>query len=202
MCGRIRLGVYAKYVAEKLEARLRGDFAPSLNIKPTQAAVVLIGEDGERVVEAMRWGLIPSWATDDKFANKLFNARAETIADKPSFRSAFKSRRCGIVVDAFYEWADVDGKRVPHAFRVVGAELFTLAGLFEEWRSPDGEIVRTCTIVTTETNEQMRAFHHRMPVILEPGALAKWIDPAMTPETLKALLVPFSGQLAIERATL
>jgi len=198
MCGRIRLGFVGEKLAEVFAAKLRANLLPAFNIKPTQAVVVLIDDQGERVIETMRWGLIPAWAKDPKIGGKMFNARSETIADKPSFRSAFRSRRCGVLVDAFYEWADVDGARVPHAFRVVGAEVFALAGLWEEWISPTGEVVRSCTIVTTTANEQVRPFHERMPVILDPPALAVWIDPKAARDAVETLLAPYAGKLSIE----
>jgi len=120
MCGRIRLGYVGEHLARLYAAKLLAQHEPSLDIKPTQAVVVLRGAGGERVLESMRWGLIPSWSKDRKIAYKTFNARAETLAEKPAFRTSFRSRRCGIVVDAFYEWCDVGGRRVPHAIRVAG----------------------------------------------------------------------------------
>jgi putative SOS response-associated peptidase YedK len=150
----------------------------------------------------MRWGLIPAWAKDQKIGSRMFNARAETIAEKPSFRSAFQRRRCGIVVNAFYEWAEVDGVRVPHAFRVVGQEVFTLAGIWAEWRTPELDVVRTCSIVTCAANDQMKPYHDRMPVILDPPALEAWIAPHTTPEQLHQLMVPYAGKLSVERTTL
>ena len=120
----------------QLGAEVRGAIPSSTNIKPTTPVCVLIDESGKRVLEPMQWGLIPAWAKDKKIGSRMFNARAETIAEKPSFRAAFQNRRCGIVVDAFYEWAEVDGVRVPHAFRVVGHANFTLAGIWAEWRDP------------------------------------------------------------------
>ncbi|HET6164702.1 MAG TPA: SOS response-associated peptidase [Planctomycetota bacterium] len=198
MCGRIRLGFVGERLAEAFAAKLRAELLPAFNIKPTQAVVVLIDDQGERVIETMRWGLIPAWATDPKIGKKMFNAGAETVAEKPSLRSAFRSRRCGVLVDAFYEWADVDGARVPHAFRVVGAEVFALAGLWEEWISPTDEVVRSCTIVTTSVNEQVRPFHERMQVILDPPALATWIDPKATRDSVEPLLAPYAGKLMIE----
>lgn len=202
MCGRIRLGIVGERLADAFAAKLRAKLLPAFNIKPTQAVVVLIDDKGARVIETMRWGLIPAWAKDPKIGSMMFNARAETVAEKPSFRSAFRTRRCGVLVDAFYEWADVDGARVPHAFRVVGAEVFALAGLWEEWIDPKGEVVRSCTIVTTTANEQVRPFHERMPVILDPPALSTWIDPTSTPNAVAPLLVPYAGKLTILRAKL
>src|SRR6185369_4353780 len=198
MCGPIRLGFVGEKLADAFAAKLREKLLPAFNIKPTQAVVVLIDDQGERVIETMRWGLIPAWAIDPKIGGKMFSARAETVAEKPSFRSAFRSRRCGVLVDAFYEWADVDGARVPHAFRVIGAEDFSLAGLWEEWISPTGEVIRSCTIVTTSANEQVRPFHERMPVILDPPALATWIDPKATRDAVEPLLVPYAGIQSIE----
>jgi putative SOS response-associated peptidase YedK len=198
VCGRVRLTGTEKRLAQLFEAKYRGEFQAAVNIKPTQAVVVLLDDRGERVLERMQWGLVPSWAKDRRIASKLFNARSETVHEKPSFRSAFRSRRCGIVVDAFYEWLTVETARVPHEIRVAGAEAFTLAGLWEEWCSPDGEIVRSCTIITTAANEQVRWIHDRMPAILAGPALAAWLDPKTPADSLRALLVPFDGALTIE----
>src|SRR5262249_51009458 len=129
MCGRIRLGIVGERLAEAFAAKLRANLLPAFNIKPTQAVVVLIDDKGERVIETMRWGLIPAWAKDPKIGGKMFNARAETVAEKPSFRSASPTPRRRVLIDAVFDWGDVDGVPVPDAFRVVGAEVFALAGL-------------------------------------------------------------------------
>ncbi len=202
MCGRVRLTQLHPEFVRQLGAEVRGAIPSSTNIKPTTPVCVLIDESGKRVLEPMQWGLIPAWAKDKKIGSRMFNARAETIAEKPSFRAAFQNRRCGIVVDAFYEWAEVDGVRVPHAFRVVGQANFTLAGIWAEWRDPNGIVVRTCSIVTCAANEQMRPYHDRMPVILDPPALEAWIDPRAPPERVQLLMVPYAGRLSVERATL
>ena len=197
MCGRVRATFIATKAAEAFAARLKSLWTPSSNVAPTQQVLALLRDAEGLVVESFRWGLIPSWASDRKIANKTFNARAETIAEKPSFRSAFRSRRCAILVDAFYEWAAVDGVRVPHAFKVADQDVFCLAGLWDEWTSPEGEILRTCTIVTTTANPDTKSFHERMPVILDAKSLEVWLDPKSPPPALHAVLVPFGGMLSI-----
>jgi putative SOS response-associated peptidase YedK len=198
MCGRVRATFLHEKAAEQLGARLQATlWTPSPNIAPTQRVLALLRDEKGLVVDALRWGLIPSWAKDSKIGSKMFNARAETVAEKPSFRSAFKSRRCAVLVDAFYEWADFGGARVPHAFCVEGRDVFPLAGLWESWRAPEGEVVRSCAVVTTSANEATRLIHDRMPVILPPEALDRWLDPQAPPEALHSLLKPFAGSLSI-----
>jgi putative SOS response-associated peptidase YedK len=143
----------------------------------------------------LRWGLIPSWASDPAIGNKLLNAREETVAEKPSFRSAFKRRRCVIPASGFYEWQKLGaGRKQPYAIRPRDAGLFSFAGLWERWRDPRGETIETCTILTTEANDVMRPLHERMPVILDPTADARWLDSGADAATLHSLLVPYSGE--------
>jgi putative SOS response-associated peptidase YedK len=199
----VRATFLAAKAAETLHARLQATlWTPSTNLAPTQPVLALMRDEKGRVVDALRWGLIPSWAVDRKIGNKTFNARAETLTEKPSFRDAFRRRRCAVLVDAFYEWKSVGDARVPHSFQVAGQEIFALAGLWAEWRSPEGEIVRSCTVITTAANEAARAFHERMPVILDAAALEEWLDPAATAERLQRLLAPFAGELTIAPAKL
>lgn len=171
------------------------------NVAPTQSApVVLHGVDeGGPVLRFLRWGLIPSWAKDPAIANSLVNARAEGLDAKPSFRSAFKHRRCVVPVSGFFEWQATPGRRVkqPLYFTpATGDDPWLLAGLWESWRSPDGGPVETFTIITTNANALMAPIHDRMPVILEPDAAREWIAPASPaswlPDRLKELLVPCS----------
>lgn len=137
-----------------------------------------------------RWGLIPSWAKDPEFGVKTFNARAETVAEKPSFRNAFKSRRCLIPVNGFYEWLTTGGAKAPFFISHVDPkEMLVFAGLFETWRGPQEEI-QSCTIITTEANEFMRELHTRMPVILPPEALGQWLSTGASPADLLSLLRP------------
>jgi putative SOS response-associated peptidase YedK len=177
------------------------DLVPRYNIAPTQA-VITVTDEGERRLEQMRWGLIPSWAKDAKIGSSLINARAETLAEKPAFRSAFKRRRCLIPADSFYEWAaGSGGRKQPMRVALASGEPFAFAGLWEEWTPRDGPDtpIRTCAIVTCAPNELMARFHHRMPVILQgPEAEAAWLDPAVSdPEVLQATLVPYPAEAMV-----
>ena len=170
-------------------------YLPRFNIAPTQevSAVRDLGEGRE--LEFLRWGLIPSWAKDKSIGAKLINARAETVAEKPAFRSAFKHRRCLIPADGFFEWKKEGGRKEPHYITLRDGGLFAFAGLWEEWHPEDGEAVRSCTIITTGANELVRPLHDRMPVILDPGDYADWLDVnPRTKEQLLSLLRPFPSE--------
>jgi putative SOS response-associated peptidase YedK len=156
------------------------DQGPLFNISPTQqvAAVRATADAGKRELVPLKWGLIPSWAKDPKIATQCINARAETVATKPAFRSAFKKRRCLILADGYYEWTGAKGKKQPWHFHLKDHRPFAFAGLWEHCKPPEGEPVETCTIVTTEPNELQAKYHDRMPLILHPDDYARWVDPA------------------------
>jgi putative SOS response-associated peptidase YedK len=142
----------------------------------------------------LHWGLIPSWAKDRKMGSKLINARAETVAEKPAFRSAFRKRRCLVVADGFYEWQQQENKKQkqPFYFRLSDGEPFAFAGLWEHWQDTTGEEIESCTLLTTEANDLMHPIHNRMPVILEPKNYDLWLDSEATkPELLQPLLHPY-----------
>jgi putative SOS response-associated peptidase YedK len=168
---------------------------PRYNIAPTQQVAAVRTTDGVPGMALLRWGLVPSWATDLSAGYKLINARAETVASKPSFRAAFKKRRCLIPASAYYEWqkAGTGGKQ-PFAIRPREGGLFSFAGLWESWHDPHGEVIESCTILTTEANDVMRPLHERMPVIMDPASDALWLDPGADAATLHALLVPYPGE--------
>lgn len=149
---------------------------PRFNIAPTQA-VVVVGDDGERYMRMMVWGLIPSWAKDRSIGNRMINARVETLAEKPAFRAALKRRRCIIPADGFYEWQKLGKVKQPVRIVLKSRKPFGFAGLLEHWTSPEGEEVLSCTIITTAANELLKAVHDRMPVILTRDAEAAWLDP-------------------------
>lgn len=166
---------------------------PRYNIAPTQRILAARQSDaGTREIVALKWGLIPSWAKEPKIASSMINARGETVADKPAFRAAFKSRRCLIPTDGFYEWEKKGNAKQPLHITIGNDDVFALAGLWEHWRDPQGAEVETCTIVTTTANSLMESFHDRMPVIVAPENYAKWLDTKATRETLESLIVPFS----------
>jgi len=147
------------------------------NIAPSQE-IAVVANDGGNQIDFYRWGLVPFWAKDPAIGNKLINARMETLADKPAYRSALRSRRCLIPADGFYEWKrEKGGGKVPMRIRLKSHEPFAFAGLWEKWRGADGAELRTCTIITGAANELVRPIHDRMPVILQPERYREWIEP-------------------------
>jgi putative SOS response-associated peptidase YedK len=194
MCGRFTLRTSPSDLQAELGFVLEQRLAPRFNIAPTQR-VAVVTNAGQNRVELFRWGLIPSWAKDASIGSKMINARAETAAEKPSFRVALRKRRCVILADGFYEWR-VDGKRkVPMYIRMESRRPFALAGLWETWRDPSGEVVPTCTILTTSPNPFMAAYHDRMPVILPRDRLAQWLSPEPKEASdLAPLLCAWTGE--------
>lgn len=177
MCGRFSL------ISDLSELQLRFDFENPLidyalryNIAPTQHVLTVRPEDGRNVAENMRWGLIPSWAKDVSIGNRAINARAETLAERPMFRTALRRRRCLIVADGFYEWTGRGKARQPMRILLKTGEPFAFAGLWERWTNPEDETIHSCTIITTMSNEIMRPIHNRMPVILRPENEDAWLD--------------------------
>lgn len=183
MCG--RFGLMATWEEIAAMYRLLGRapeamhaIAPRFNIAPTQPVLaVRESADGGREATFFRWGLVPSWAKDVDIGARTINARADTVADKPSFRAAFRRRRCLIPVSGFYEWQATEGKGPKQPFWIAMADgrPFSFAGLWEVWQSPDGDALATCTIVTTEASASLRAIHHRMPVIVAPEDYDTWL---------------------------
>ena len=191
MCGRFVFYSDPQFMREQYgfdEGRI--EFRPRYNIAPTQQ-VVTITNDGTRRVELMRWGLVPFWAKELKVGYRMINAVGETLATKPAFRAAFKKRRCLILADGFFEWRK-DGKlKIPTYIYLKSREPFAFAGLWETWKSPEGETVKSCTIVTTKPNEFMEPIHNRMPIILSSETEPLWIDPlSENPDILQPLLQP------------
>ncbi|HET7478726.1 MAG TPA: SOS response-associated peptidase [Rubrobacteraceae bacterium] len=160
----------------------------SYNIAPTQLVAAVTGSGR---LETLRWGLIPSWARDDSIGARLINARAETVNEKPSFRSAFRRRRCLIPADGFYEWRRSNGGKQPYYITVRGGEPFAFAGIRESWSGPEEE-VHSCAIITTRANPLVAGIHDRMPVILPPDAYDPWLDPEAEAQEAISLLEPFS----------
>ncbi len=169
---------------------------PRYNVAPTQpiTAIRLNPTSKKRELTFFQWGLVPSWAKDVKMGSRMINARGETVADKPSFRTAFKRRRCIIPADGFYEWQKLDNHKQPMYIHPTNNTLFALAGLWEMWRSPDGDSIQSCTIITTAPNELMAPIHNRMPVILEPEDFDMWLDPGDRPEQGLHLIRPFPSE--------
>lgn len=201
MCGRFSLNVTPESLARQFGLGELADFAPRFNIAPTQAALVVrqaVAErDGAagRVVEAMHWGLIPSWSKDPRIGARMINARAETAAEKPAFRTALKRRRCLVPADGFYEWRAEGGGKQPYRITMGDGQPFGMAGLWEVWHGPDGDVVVSFSILTTAANALIGPLHDRMPVIVEPGAYGVWLDPEMQDTApLEALMAPFPSE--------
>jgi putative SOS response-associated peptidase YedK len=195
MCGRYTLSARRLH---RLEERLHTTFAdltPRYNIAPSQEVpVIRKAEDGYALVMA-RWGLIPSWAKDPKTGYRMINARAETVAEKPAFRSAFRHRRCLIPADGMYEWRQTNGHKTPYYICMQDRQPFAFAGLWEHWQGGSDEAIESCSIIVTEANTLIQPIHDRMPVILSPEDYRLWLDPTITKaEPLQALLRPYPAE--------
>lgn len=199
MCGRFTSKAKAGEVEKEFKVgRLNPNlFEPRYNIAPRQIITAVVETDGERAVGEFQWGLITSWAKDEAIGNNLINARAETLTEKPSFRNAYRSRRCIIPASGFYEWAKKGaGAKQPFYFYLRDKEIFGFAGLWEEWTDKQtGEILETCTIITTEANAVLEPVHDRMPVILKPENYDQWLDAKeKNVELLQDFLVPYPAE--------
>lgn len=205
MCGRYTLTVTPELLRELFGFDVTPNLQPRFNIAPTQMAPVVRPSGGGRRIDALRWGLVPSWSKDTSIASKLINARGETLAEKPSFRDAFAERRCLVPADGFYEWRMEDGAKQPFRIGFRGGRPFAFAGLWESWTAPEGadnagETVETFTIVTTDANAKLRPIHHRMPVIVDPVDYETWTTG--TPEAAKTVIRPYPpDDMAFYRVT-
>jgi putative SOS response-associated peptidase YedK len=197
MCGRFSLSQPVETLAERFRLDEVPTLEPDYNVAPTdQVATVLVDKENQnRQFRLLHWGLIPSWAKDPKIGVRMINARAETVAEKPAFRSAFRHRRCLVLADGFYEWQQVKGKKQPIYIRMQNEQPFAFAGLWEHWQGPDDSIIDSCTLLTTESNELLRPIHNRMPVILKPKDYDLWLAPEVQdPESLQPLLCPYLSE--------
>ena len=191
MCGRYVINVDPNQLQQAFELTSVPEFAPRFNIAPTQMLPV-ITNDHPQEAELLRWGLIPSWAKDESIGSKMINARAETVEEKPSFRNAFKKRRAIIPASGYYEWQVRDDGKHPMYIHMKDAPLLGMAGLWEVWKNPEGEWVRTYTILTTSANEFAGKIHDRIPVILKPEDFDRWLQtPEEEASSLRDLLKPF-----------
>lgn len=176
MCGRYTLTADAASIQLAFNLDSIPDWQPRYNIAPSQLVpVITSGNAGQ--LSFLQWGLVPSWAKDAAIGGKMINARAETAAEKPSFRAAFKRRRCLVPADGFFEWAQQGSRKTPMYIHLENRTLFAFAGLWESRANPDGSKLETCTILTTEANELIRPLHHRMAVILAPEHYDAWLSP-------------------------
>jgi putative SOS response-associated peptidase YedK len=199
VCGRYRLSKRKQLVEEYFDtASGDEDWNPRYNIAPTQPIPVIRQNPKELVRELslMRWGLIPAWAPNPSVAASMINARSETAATKPAFRDALKSRRCLIPADGFYEWARAGKTKQPYCFEVNEGELFAFAGIWDRWKDPSGQWVKSCSILTTTPSAVTAAVHDRMPAILDPDSYDLWLDPGMRDiNAASELLKPYDAGL-------
>lgn len=197
MCGRYTESKRTTEVKTRIAFdRAQMELMPRFNIAPTQLAPVVVVENGEVVLKPMRWGLVPFWAKDDSIGDRMINARAETVKEKPAFRASFKRRRCLVVADSLYEWQKLPNSKLKQPMRILlkDESPFGFAGLWDTWTGPDGSGLETFTIITGEPNEVVAPIHHRMAVILPKEHHAQWLDPEFQDaDKLGQLLVPYDA---------
>ena len=209
MCGRFTISEIPGQLSSQFNLISGVTIEPCYNVAPSHMVpVILFGSSGGngarilgpgegnmasgRVLSYLRWGLVPGWAKDPSIGSRMINARAETVAEKPSYRSAFRSRRCLLLADGFYEWKRHGGSRYPYHIRMQDRSLFAFAGLWEDWTGCDGPIIRTCALITTPPNDLVKPLHGRMPAILLQDDYNVWLDPSDQDTTrLKSLLKPY-----------
>lgn len=197
MCGRFTLTDPNADIAVQFGLPDIPDIRPRYNVAPTQpvAAVRVKAGDENRELVMLHWGLIPFWAKDPNIGARMINARSETAAEKPSFRTAFRRRRCLVIADGFYEWQKQDGSKQPFFIHLRDARPFAFAGLWEHWEGPDASEIESCTLLTTEPNDLIRPVHNRMPVILDPEDYTLWLDPKVQePGLIQPLMRPYPSQ--------
>ncbi len=196
MCGRFTIITEPVKMMERfILDEIAFNIEPRYNVAPGQMIPAIIEDRGKRRIGQLRWGLVPSWAPDEKVGFKMINARAETLQEKPAFRRLFERKRCIIPADGFYEWKITDRGKQPMRITMRNGEPFAFAGLFDTWTRPDGQKVHTCTIITTQPNDVVAGIHDRMPVILHgPEEEAIWLDrEKYDAELLQSLLVPYDA---------
>jgi putative SOS response-associated peptidase YedK len=176
MCGRFALNADGLQLQTLFDLKSVPNLSARYNIAPTQPIAVISNEQPDELTY-YQWGLIPSWAKDASMGAKLINARSETLTEKPSFKNAYKRRRCLIPANGFYEWSlRPEDKKQPQFIHLTDQDIFAFAGLWETWQSPTGDLLKTCTIITTEANDKLQPYHHRQPVILAPNDYALWLS--------------------------
>jgi putative SOS response-associated peptidase YedK len=195
MCGRFTITIEPAFFQQELDlGQVPSEWTPRYNTAPSQDIPVVLDKDS-RDVEMLRWGLIPFWAKDEKIGYRMINARSETIQEKPSFRNAFKQRRCLILADGFYEWQKQSGSapKVPFYFQLADGAPFAFAGIWETWNPAQDEMVRSCAIITTEPNDLVAVAHDRMPVMLDKDMMWAWLEEKPA-DDLQAMLAPYPAE--------
>ncbi len=202
MCGRYTITYNIDQLLDSLDLILSGfDFEPRYNIAPSQR-VTIVSSDAPKHLQLYKWGLVPSWAKDPKIGHKMINARGETVAEKPSFRSAFKQRRCLIPANGFYEWQKTSTGKQPMHIHLKGGEIMTFADLWEIWKDAEERELRTFTIITTTPNTLMAPIHDRMPVIVPKDLRADWLNAALPAKDVQEFIQPYpNGALQADRVS-
>ena len=192
MCGRYNLISNLTVLGERFQFdATQLTLESAYNVAPTQNVLTVVGGESRRA-GFMRWGLIPFWAKNHSIGSRMINARAETVADKPSFRESFRRRRCLVLADGFYEWQRTASGKRPMSIAMRSGEPFAFAGIWSVWKDPDGNSIPTCAIITTSANELLRPIHHRMPVILPRDMEGVWLDRSIEdPNPLRSVLSPY-----------
>lgn len=195
MCGRFTLTTELDDIIEtfSIENNLI-DYTARFNIAPSQTVAVISNAEGTRVLDGYRWGLVPRWAKDIKIGYSMINARAETVESKPAFRNLLSRNRIILVADGFYEWKTEGKEKQPYRFQVDSGRVYGFAGLFDEWKDPNGKLIRSCTIITTTANALVQPIHNRMPVILQPESVAPWLDSSTDRKQVLELLKPYPAE--------
>lgn len=198
MCGRSSLTKTEKELEERFQATFytedleRYNPLPNFNVAPTHVLPVITSQDPKHF-RPMRWGLIPFWAKDPKVGYKMINARIETVEEK-TFKNALEKRRCLVPFDGFYEWKTVGKKKKPYRITIQNGKLFTIAGLWESWKAPNGERIESFTLITQPANTMMSSIHDRMPAILLPEQEKLWIDPTLSSKEALQLIIPYPDE--------
>lgn len=197
MCGRYTIVITMDELMRyyMLEMPANHFYTPKYNVAPGQMVMAIISDGQKNRLGELKWGLIPNWSKDEKIGYKMINARADTVADKPAFRSSFQRKRCIIPADGFYEWQKIGTEKQPMRITLKDEGIFSMAGLYDSWIAPDGSKVSSCTIITTTPNALMENIHDRMPVILHPEDEAIWLNRAIQDKNiLLPLLQPFPAE--------
>lgn len=200
MCGRFTITAPSEQIQKRFDIDIFNEeefYHPSFNAAPSQNILSVINDGIHNRLGFFKWGLVPFWAKDPKIGYKMINARSETLSEKPSFRNAYKKRRCIIVADSFYEWKrNKDQSKTPMRIKLKSNDIFAIAGLWETWKSPKNEVIHSCTIITTKPNELVKDIHDRMPVILNSTDEKTWLDTSISDtDTLQHLLKPYDAKL-------